>query len=295
VSRLFEALRKTEGELADMARAVLAEETLAIPALDQSNASASLTAPAADAAETKTDHSPQIRSAKIELAAGSLVLPFDARHNDAATEQYRIIRTKIYHHARQPRVLLISSPMPGDGKTINAINLAVALSLQEDLRVLLLDCDFRRSCATKLLGLGSAPGLGEVLRNEASLEEALTRIEQFPNLYVLSPGVTSQGPGELLTSARWQSLIERCCSEFRFVVVDAPPIGAVAEYELLQLACDGIVLVVRQDFTNRRLWRKALKSVPKEKQIGAILNCAQNWFLWKTDSYYYSEEKASNI
>jgi Mrp family chromosome partitioning ATPase len=153
--------------------------------------------------------------------------------------------------------------------------------------VLLLDCDFRRSSATKLLGLKPTPGLGEVLRNEASLEAALVRIDQFPNLYVLPPGLTAPGPAELLTSARWKLLLELCRTEFRFVVFDAPPIGAVAEYELLQVSCDGIVLVVRQDHTNRRLWQRVLEAVPKEKRIGVILNCAKDWFLWKTHSYYY--------
>jgi capsular exopolysaccharide synthesis family protein len=177
--------------------------------------------------------------------------------------------------------------MPGDGKTISAINLAAALSLQENLRVLLLDGDFRRSSATRLLGLPTTPGLGEVLRHEAALESSLVRTAQFPNLYVLPPGTPSPGPAELLSTVRWQSLLEIVRSEFRFVVLDAPPVGAVAEYELLQLACDGVVLVLRQDFTNRRLWQRALETVPKAKQLGVILNCAEQWFLWKTHSYYY--------
>jgi capsular exopolysaccharide synthesis family protein len=286
VSKIFEALRKTEGELAEVAKAVLAEGALAVSAVGPNGASTSLSQPATDSPEIQEDHSEKVRSVTIELAPGSPILPFDSSDHHAA-EQYRIIRTKINHHPGQPRIVLVSSSMPGDGKTISAINLAAALSLQEDLRVLLVDCDFRRSSATKLLGLAGTPGLGEVLRNEASLEAALVRINQFPNLYVLPPGITSPGPAELLTSARWHSLMELCRDEFRFVIFDAPPIGAVAEYELLQLSCDGIVLVVRQDHTNRRLWQRALETVPKEKRVGVILNCVKDWFLWKTDSYYY--------
>jgi protein-tyrosine kinase len=108
----------------------------------------------------------------------------------------------------------------------------------------------------------------------------------------LPPGVASPGPAELLSTARWQSLMELCRTEFRFVIFDAPPIGAVAEYELLQLTCDGIVLVVRQDHTNRQLWHRALETVPKAKQIGVILNCAKDWFLWKTHSYSYYSGRA---
>jgi capsular exopolysaccharide synthesis family protein len=285
VSKIFEALRKTESELAEVAKAVLAEGMLATPVVDPDSAGASPVQPAADLPEIEHDSDETVRSASIAMVPGSALLPFDTDHQ--AAEQYRIIRTKINHHPGQPRVVLVSSPMPGDGKTITAINLAAALSLQQDMRVLLLDCDFRRSSATKLLGLKPTPGLGEVLRNEASLEAALVRIDQFPNLYVLPPGLTAPGPAELLTSARWKLLLELCRTEFRFVVFDAPPIGAVAEYELLQVSCDGIVLVVRQDHTNRRLWQRVLEAVPKEKRIGVILNCAKDWFLWKTHSYYY--------
>ena len=285
MSKIFEALRKTESELAEVAKAVLAEGMLATPVVDPDSAGASPVQPAADLPEIEHDSDETVRSASIAMVPGSALLPFDTDHQ--AAEQYRIIRTKINHHPGQPRVVLVSSPMPGDGKTITAINLAAALSLQQDMRVLLLDCDFRRSSATKLLGLKPTPGLGEVLRNEASLEAALVRIDQFPNLYVLPPGLTAPGPAELLTSARWKLLLELCRTEFRFVVFDAPPIGAVAEYELLQVSCDGIVLVVRQDHKNRRLWQRVLEAVPKEKRIGVILNCAKDWFLWKTHSYYY--------
>lgn len=291
MSKIFEVLQKTEGELAEVAKGVLAEEAPAVPAVVPEVTAAHARPPAPDSKGIQGNHRETIRSVTIDLSSKSPILPFDGR-GDRAAEQYRIIRTKISHHPEQPRIVLVSSPMPGDGKTISAINLAAALSLQEDQRVLLLDCDFRRSSATRLLGLAAVPGLGEVLRSEASLEAALVRINQFPNLYVLPPGISAPGPAELLASARWQSLMDLCASEFRFVVIDAPPIGAVAEYELLQDACDGIVLVVRQDHTNRQLWRKALETVPKQKQLGVILNCAREWFLWKTNSYYYYSGKA---
>lgn len=286
MSKMFEALRRTEGNLAEVAKAVLAEETPAVPTGCATDARSTFCDSVPHPSQVQLDHSDRIRSVTLNLPVGSPVLPFHGGA-DRAAEQYRIIRTKISHHPGNPRAVLVSSPMPGDGKTINAINLAAALSLQEDSRVLLLDCDFRRSSATKLLGLSATPGLGEVLRNEARLEDSLVRINEYPNLYVLPPGVTSPGPAELLGYARWKALMEVCASEFRFVVIDAPPIGAVAEYELLELACDGVVLVIRQDHTNRQLWRKALETISKEKQLGVILNCTEEWCFWKTHSYYY--------
>lgn len=290
MSKIFEALRKTEGDLAEVAKTVLADETKAgtMPTAYQQVLNESVTTPPEDPPTRLSENSKhEVRSERIELAPESPMLPFDGS-DDQAAEQYRIIRTKIQHCPSQPRIVLVSSAMPGDGKTITSINLAAALSLQEDLRVLLLDCDFRRSSATKLLGLSATPGLGEILRSEASLKSSLVRVAQFPNLYILPPGVALPGNAELLPTARWRSLLDILRSEFRFVIIDAPPIGAVAEYELLQMACDGVVLVVRQDHTDRQLWRRALETVPKAKQLGVIVNCAEPWFLWKTNNYYYN-------
>jgi capsular exopolysaccharide synthesis family protein len=290
MSKIFEALRKTEGDLAEAIKNVLADEPNAgpMPAPYQRPFTESVTTPPEDPPTMLSENRQgEVRAERIELAPESPMLPFDGSDDEAA-EQYRIIRTKIQHCPLQPQIVLVSSAMPGDGKTITAINLAGALSLQEDSRVLLLDCDFRRSSATKLLGLSTTPGLGEILRSEASLESSLVRVAQFPNLYLLPPGSTLAGNAELLPTSRWRSLLEVLRSEFRFVVIDAPPIGTVAEYELLQMACDGVVLVVRQDHTDRQLWRRALETVPKAKQLGVILNCAKPWFLWKTNNYYYN-------
>jgi capsular exopolysaccharide synthesis family protein len=201
-----------------------------------------------------------------------------------ATEQYRIIRTKICNHPAHPSIVLVSSPMAGDGRTTTALNLATALSLQEDVPVLFLDCDFRHSAGSRYLGLKRTPGLSEVLRQEATLAAALVRVKEFPNLCVLSSGGGPYNPAELLSTVEWNSLTEVLRSEFRFVIVDGPPVGSVAEYELLQLASDGVIVVVRQERTNRQLCRRALRAVPAQKLLGVILNCVEEWSLWKTRS-----------
>jgi capsular exopolysaccharide synthesis family protein len=287
VSKIFEALRKTESAAAEAAMSVLGEQ-----------AAVASRAPVAEQPR-KVEHALletptiELRAEAIRIAPNSPMLPFDGSDARAA-EQYRIIRTKIRHHPEQPRMILISSPMPGDGKTVSAANLAGVLALQENLRVLLVDCDFRRSSLTRLLGLEvtGAPGLGEVLRGEATLESALVSIGQFPNLYVLPPGDPSPNPSELLSTAKWAALTELFRREFRFTIFDAPPVGAVADYELLQMACDSVVLIARPDHTNRQLWRKALEAVPKSKQLGVILNCVEDWFLWKTHGYYYYSQNS---
>jgi capsular exopolysaccharide synthesis family protein len=282
VSKIFEALRKSESATAEAILSVLGEPPAIAPRAAVAEQARKAEPAAVDAPKI------ELRAEEIRIAPNSPMLPFDGSDTRAA-EQYRIIRTKIRHHPAQPRMILISSPMPGDGKTVSAANLAGVLALQENVRVLLVDCDFRRASLTKLLGLdlSGAPGLGEVLRGEATLESALVSIAQFPNLYVLPPGKSNPNPSELLSTAKWEALTELFRREFRFTIFDAPPVGAVADYELLQLACDGVVLVARQDHTNRQQWRQTLEAVPKPKQLGVILNCVEDWFLWKTHSYYY--------
>lgn len=284
MSKIFEALRKTEGETAEIAMSVVGADDGVSTTTDAELVSeASETAnPAAAGSETRT--CPVTQS--IPIQPGSPMLPFHGS-GERAAEQYRIIRNKILHHPEEPRVLLVSSPMPGDGKTISALNLAGALALQQGARVLLVDCDFRRGSLSKLLGIKATPGLGEILRGETAIEASLVRIEQFPNLYVMPPGDAAPNPSELLSTPAWHAIQECFRREFAFVVLDAPPVGTVADYDLLQLACDGVVLVVRPDHTNRQLWGKALETVPAAKQLGVVLNCVEEWFLWKTHGYYY--------
>lgn len=286
MSKIFEALRKTEGDISEMARAVLGDEMPALPPLRDGKV-ATVEVPSPNPAVDRADG---IRTVAVQLAPGSPLLPFHGVETHAA-RQYRIIRTKITNHPDHPKIILVSSPNAGDGKTLSAINLAAAFSLQEEVRVLLIDCDFGRSSAAKLLHMPTTPGTIDVLRNEATLEAALVRLDKFQNLYVMAPGDTSTNAAELLASPQWPALLEICRSEFDFVVLDAPPVGSTAEYELLQLACDGIVLVVRQDYTNRQLWKRALGTIPKSKQLGVVLNCAKKWFLWVHGYYYYSEKE----
>ena len=228
------------------------------------------------------------RSVKLRVSALSPVFPFDAK-NHAAAEQYRIIRTKVLHHPRQPKMLVVSSGGSGDGKTVTSVNLAASFALKPDVRVALIDADMRRPQIANLLGMDVAPGLGEVLAGSKTFAEAAAFVENIPNLCVLTAGSANQRPAELLDSPRWRSLLVFLRESFDYVVFDAPPISAVADYELVQLVCDGVVLVARPDHSDRKTHEKALQAVPKEKLLGLVLNCVDNWFLWRTHGYeYYS-------
>jgi protein-tyrosine kinase len=220
---------------------------------------------------------PAIRIAPLRIAERSPLLPFDGGHSHAA-EQYRIARTRITQHPKRPTMIVVSSAGRGDGKTVTAINLAGSYSLKADGAILLVDADFRHSSIRKQLGLSAAPGLAEILEGKSTLEESLTRAEQFPNLCILPAGDPAANPGELLDSERWRELALRLRQLFEYIVVDSPPVATVADYELIQSVSDGTLLVLRPDHTRRGMAAEAFEAIPQDKLIGVVMNSVPKWF-----------------
>jgi capsular exopolysaccharide synthesis family protein len=277
MSKIFEALNRQPGELAQAALSPLAGNGHAEAAAGKAAAPNAMAAGTCGSA---------IRTLSLRIPGKVHVLPFDGDHWEA-NEQYRIIRTRLLHHPRQPRMIVVSSAGAGDGKTVTAVNLAGALSLKTESKVLLMDADFRRSTIHTQLGLPKDPGLADVLRGACALEEALVQTEQLPNLCVLPSGESKGNPAELLDSTAWEALCARLRQMFRYVILDSPPIAAVADYDLIQAMCDGVVMVLRPDRTNRKQCKAALGLIPEDKLIGAVLNCVPNWFLGRYSSPYY--------
>ena len=229
----------------------------------------------------------RIRRLPLVVHSFEPLLPFENPQEQAA-EQYRIARTKLSHHPKNPKMIVISSASSGDGKSFTAINLAGVLSLKGESKVLLLDADFRRSSMHSRLGLPPSPGLAEVITGECAFEDAVIQADQFPNLYILVRGdCKSINPSELLDSPGWHSLCEKTRAEFEYIIIDSPPVAAVADFELIQIAADGTILVVRPEHTKRAACMQAIDTIPRDKFLGVLLNCAADWFLNKQSSYGY--------
>jgi capsular exopolysaccharide synthesis family protein len=300
MSKIFEALKKTEGEMAELTLPVLTSDipdadpvqASSVPLQTESKPSLVENVQLADEeqeefadVDTQAAAAIDVRTLPVRIRADTPILPFQPGHSREG-EQYRIARTKIIHHPDQPRLVVVSSAGSGDGKTVSAINLAGALALKVDAHVMLVDADLRRSSIARLLGLPDQPGLAEYLGGQCNIEDIIIRIEQFPNLRVVPAGRASANPTELLDSARWAE----ACGEFRrlsrFVIFDAPPMDTVADYDLIAEKCDGVVIVVREDCSDRKACLKGLATIPRGKLIGVLMNCVNDWFLWKTKGYY---------
>jgi len=228
-----------------------------------------------------------VRPVSFQISDSSPLL--SPKHEDRrAAEQYRIIRTRIFHQVTGSSVTVICSPGMGDGKTVTAVNLAAALAHKSQDKVILIDADLRLSKVHERLGIAKTPGLAEVLSGACALEDAMLRVDQLPNFYILPAGHAETNPTELLDSPNWRELMSRLREEFRRTIVDSPPVEVVADYDLIVANCDGVVLVVRPDHTSRSQLTSALAKV-KSKLIGVLINDVEDWFLWKrgSASYHY--------
>jgi capsular exopolysaccharide synthesis family protein len=292
VSKLFELLHKSKGEIAEVVLPLVDGESgppAPVNGRFKSEGPPGAAAGAEAVHESQPAEDSQIRTLSLKIAAPSPLLPFE-KGQWRPSEQYRTLRTKIGQHPKQPHLIVISSPDSGDGKSVTAINTAGALALKSEGHVLLLDADLRRSAVHVQLGLPESPGLADVLTGACTMEEALVRTREFPNLYVMSCGTPPANPVELLDSARWRDLCAQLRGTFRYVVIDSPPVCAVADYELIQAVSDGVILVLRPDFTSRHLVRNALAFVPKAKLLGVLLNCVPDWApaRYVGSDYYYA-------
>lgn len=314
MSKIFEALRKTEGEMADLALPMVASESAVtdecaeltadaaaaqeqadletlpenVPPSSWANEEASLSKRESVTSDHPATPAGEWRTLPVRIRADAPILPFQAGHSREG-EQYRIARTKIIQHPNQPRLIVVSSAGSGDGKTVNAINLAGALALKSDSRVILIEADMRHPSVASLFGLPAQPGLSEYLSGKCGFDDMIIRVEQFPNLSIVPAGRAGANPTELLDSKRWSAACEEFRRRSRFVIFDAPPIGKVADYDLIEANCDGVVFVARPDCTNRKACLESLAGISKDKLIGVLINCARDWFLWKTqDRYYYA-------
>jgi len=227
------------------------------------------------------------RVVQLNLTDTSPIFPY-AGGDDVAAEQYRIIRTKILHSSKKPQVVLIASGSSGDGKTVTSVNVAACLALKEDARILLIDGDFRRPRVSDALGIPRSPGLIDVLAGRTDFDATLVRAAQCPNLFILPAGHAADAAAELLDSQRWRLFVQEIRGRFTSVIIDAPPVAVVADFELLQVVCDGIIVVTRPDHSNRADCIRALQTVDQDKLLGVVLNCVGNWWAWKTpnDRYY---------
>ncbi|TWU39204.1 polysaccharide biosynthesis tyrosine autokinase [Novipirellula artificiosorum] len=175
----------------------------------------------------------------------------------AEAEVYRVARTSLMIKSRGQgtQVLMMSSPHPGDGKSTTIANLAISFA-QTGKRVLLIDSDLRRPVVAGLFGLEGQPGLADVLNGQCSLAQSVTH-SSVENLDIMPHGTETSVPAELLQSNKMSLLIQAARKEYDIVLIDAPPVLAVADPAIVAPLVDGVILTVRVCKNGRRAVERA--------------------------------------
>jgi len=219
-------------------------------------------------------------------SAQDLALVAASRPASQIAESYRALRTSVLlSSSSRPKVLLVTSSLPEEGKTTTAINTAIVLA-QRGGRVLLIDADLRRPNIHRMLGIRSENGLSSVLTGNCNLSDALHESDHCTNLFVLPAGPIPPSPSELLASQAMRELLERCRNEFDHVLIDTPPVLSVTDAVSLSVDVDAAVLVVRSAGTMKPALRRACELLRQVKAniLGVVLNAVD---MKSEDSYYY--------
>lgn len=190
-----------------------------------------------------------------------------------------------------PRSVLITSSLPGEGKTSLSISLARMMALQGRKKVVLVDADLRRPQVHRKLGLPGGPGLIEYLLGEASLEQILHRDERT-DMIVITAGRSATNPTDILSSEQMKTLLSRLAQVNDLVVVDSPPVLAVSDARVLSRLTDKTVYMVRWAETRREI---AMLGIKQMLDIGSdvagvtlsMVNVAKHARYGYGDSGYY--------
>jgi succinoglycan biosynthesis transport protein ExoP len=223
-----------------------------------------------------------------------LLMNVDSR--SPLAEAYRHLRTSVLLSTagRAPRSLLVTSSLPGEGKTTTAVNTAVSLA-QTGASVVIIDADMRRPRLRSIFNLTERAGLSSILSNELPEAEVLALVSSEPNtgLNVLTAGPIPPNPAELLGSDQMRRLLLILQSKFSHVVVDSPPINSFTDGVLISSMVDGVLLVVHGGKSSRHVVKRSRQLLQDvgAKIFGVVLN---NINLQSHDYYYYQRYYGSN-
>ena len=289
MSRIHEALKKAEQERA-MSEPVQRREP-ATDVLDDVMEPATMpnlaVLSAAAPATAMTPDSLLLRSRRTNWNPDpKLMLFFSGEEHLYGMEEFRTLRSRLYQ-AREKHQLskvLVTSPLPREGKSVVAANLAQVLVRQQGKRALLIDADLRSPRLHALLGAEAGPGLSEYLQSEID-EFAILQSGPMENLFLISAGTSTANPAELVGSGRFTMLLERLEPLFDWIIVDSPPAVAVSDAAILAKYCDGVIMVVRSNSTPFDVAKRARQEFG-ENIVGVVLNAVDT--LPEYSQYYYS-------
>ncbi|HYJ36600.1 MAG TPA: polysaccharide biosynthesis tyrosine autokinase [Rhizomicrobium sp.] len=260
-------------------------------------------APAPRAAEPRTTDP---RLGGIPPSAKTVRLDFRAlRQNgcitpdnmtSAISNEFRGIKRKLLQKVRDPQtraavsnLIMVTSSLPGEGKTFSSINLALSLAAERGLQVLLIDADVIRPSVGNMFVAPPAEGLTDLLTGRVGhVSDVLHRCTDIPNLAVIFAGNPSANTPELISSSRMSNLCKELSARYpdRVIVLDTPPVLASAEPAILASYVHHLVMVVAADQTDRHQLRKSLETIASCQSVSLLFNKAPSWNEPEYVAYY---------
>jgi capsular exopolysaccharide synthesis family protein len=236
-----------------------------------------------------------------ERGAGKGVLPLlqteDQRHS--LVESYRNLRSSLLYMGQtgtRPRTLLITSSVPGEGKTITTANLAITLAIS-GTRVLLVDADLRKGNLHNRFNIQADAGLSEVFSKGVPWRQTVK--ETFvPNLHLLPRGATTQHSSEFFMGTAMQQFLQESAKEYDYVLLDTAPVMAADDVTSLAPRADGVIFIVRAEYTSARVAHAALDMLHQRKAriLGLVFNSvrasAADYHYYQYRDYYKPEKSA---
>jgi protein-tyrosine kinase len=226
-------------------------------------------------------HALEPNAPSVHVAADAKLVTHGTAHGPI--EQYRRLAARLHLAQAEAgtRVVMITSAVASEGKTLTATNLALTLSESYKRRVLLIDADLRRPWVHELFRLPNLTGLNDGIRGDAGRKVPLIQVSDY--LSVLTAGRPDPDPMSVLTSERMQRILKDAASAFDWVIVDTPPVVVLSDAHLLARLVDTVVLVVKANSTQHAELTRAIEAIGRDRILGVVLNCAEET---RTSAYY---------
>lgn len=205
---------------------------------------------------------------------------------------FKMLRTNILFPmtGKPPKIILVCSALPGDGKSFVSSNLAVSIASGIEENVLLIDCDIRKPSIHKVFGLDRSVGLSDYLKGEKDFSKLMLKT-CLKKLHIVPGGLPPNNPTELLSSKKMKELLVDIKKRYddRYIIIDSPPPAMAPETHVIEKYVDGVILVVKSGKTPRKAVLEVIAQFEKEKIIGIVLNHAEQKvkkYYGHTKSYY---------
>lgn len=206
------------------------------------------------------------------------------------TEAYKSLRTNLHFVSvdKNMKRLLVTSSIPGEGKSTVAVNLAITLA-ETGSKVILIDCDLRKPTIHKYLHINTKAmgGLTNILAKRANIDECTAYLSDL-KIYAITSGPIPPNPAELLTSDRMAELMAKLSECYDYIIIDTPPVSVVTDAAVMSKQSDGVIFVLRQNFTKIEAAQTAKKNleIVGANVIGCVLNAFNAEKSGKAYAYY---------